>query len=66
LSRFTHRYAWGNNPVRAAVKDQRCRIVAQGSLGTVLIVTEDGTRLTTSRRALRRLTRRPAVARRRA
>ena len=58
---WTHRYAWGNNPVRAAIKGQRCRILARGSMGTVLIATEGGVRVTTSIRALRRLTRRQPV-----
>lgn len=53
--KWTHRYVWGNNAVRAAVKGQRCRVLATGAMGTVDVVTEDGTRLLTSRRALRRL-----------
>lgn len=54
---WTHRYAWGNTPERAAVKGRRCRITASGAMGSVAIVTEDGTRLITSRRALRKLRR---------
>jgi hypothetical protein len=47
-------YAWRNNDRRAALYGRRCRIVASGSLGTVLVVFENGERVTTSRRALRR------------
>ena len=47
-------YAWRNNDRRAALYGRRCRIVASGSLGTVLLVFENGERVTTSRRALRR------------
>jgi hypothetical protein len=47
-------YAWRNNDRRAALWGRRCRIVASGSLGTVLVEFEDGERVTTSRRALRR------------
>lgn len=65
---FTHVYHWSkgplgaggpdgamDNPVRAALRGQRCCIVAGGSLGTVCIETERGWVGTTSRRALRRL-----------
>lgn len=64
MAHWTHRYAWGNNPVRAAIKGQRCRVLARGALGTVLVITEDGTQVTTALRALRRLSRRhPATGR---
>lgn len=64
---WTHTYRWSrgplgasttgamDNPVRAALKGQRCRILATGSLGTVLIETDGGWKGTTSRRALRRI-----------
>ena len=55
MNGFTHRYAWGNTPPRAAVKGQRCRVKASGAMGSVAIETEDGTTMVTSRRALRRL-----------
>jgi hypothetical protein len=51
---FTHVYAWRNNERRAALFGRRCRVVATGALGTVLVEFEDGERVTTSRRALRR------------
>ena len=52
---MTYVYAWGNNPVRRALKGRRCRILAQGPMGTVLIeMCDTGELTTTSRRALRR------------
>lgn len=47
-------YAWGNNPVRAALKGRRCRIVCTGRLGSALVEFEDGHRVITGRRAVRR------------
>lgn len=47
-------YAWKNNEVRAAMFRRPCRVVARGSLGSVLIEFEDGRRTVTSRRALRK------------
>lgn len=52
---MTHTYAWGNNHRRAALKGRRCRILASGTMGTVLIEFANGERVTTSRRALRRI-----------
>jgi hypothetical protein len=52
--RFEYVFAWRNNPRRAALHGRRCRILASGSLGTVLVEFENGERVTTSRRALRR------------
>jgi hypothetical protein len=51
---FTHVYAWRNNERRAALYGRRCRIVAAGRMGTVLVEFENGERVTTSHRALRR------------
>ena len=34
---MTYRYAWGNNPVRAALKGRECRLLATGTRNTVLI-----------------------------
>jgi hypothetical protein len=53
-------YAWGNNPRRAELKGRTCRLVASGAMGTVLVEFDGGERVTTSRRALRRV--RPAPA----
>lgn len=48
-------FAWGNTPERAALKGRRCRILARGGKGTVLVEFEDnGHRETVSFRALRR------------
>ena len=51
-----YKYAWGNNPVRAALKGRKCKLIATGTRNTVLIEMADtGERVTTSRRALRKL-----------
>jgi len=55
MSQWSHRYAWGNTEPRARVQGQRCRVLARGAFQSVAILTEDGTTLVTSRRALRRL-----------
>lgn len=53
--RFDHIYAWGNNPMRRPLKGKRCRIVASGSrMHSVLLEFEDGVRIITSVRAIRR------------
>lgn len=59
MSDRLYEYAWGNNPVRAALKGRVCRVVARGGRGsknTVLVEFVDtGERVSTSLRALRRL-----------
>lgn len=60
---YTHRYAWRNGPpeilmdntVRAALYGRLCRIVAHGKRDSVLLEFKDGTRVVTSRRAVRRV-----------
>jgi len=52
---MTHIYYWQNNAVRKALFGRKCRIVNSGKMCTVLIEFEDGERITTSRRALRRI-----------
>lgn len=48
-------FSWGNTPERASLKGRRCRILARGAKGTVLVEFEDsGQRETVSFRALRR------------
>lgn len=48
------RYAWGNNPRRAELKDRPCVVEATGRMNTVLVrFLDTGERVTTSRRALR-------------
>jgi hypothetical protein len=49
-------YAWGNNARRRALQGRRCRILARGRMSTVLVeFIDDGERVTTSSRALRRV-----------
>ena len=55
MAEMTHRYHWGNNPVRAKLKGRLCRIVASGTMMTVMLEFENGERVTTSRRALRKV-----------
>jgi hypothetical protein len=56
VSSFTHVYTWRNNERRAALYGRRCRIVAAGKMGTVLVEFENGERVTTSHRAVRLVT----------
>lgn len=52
--RFAYRFAWGNNPRRRALRGRQCRILARGSMGSVLVAFLDtGEREIVSRRALR-------------
>lgn len=49
-------YAWGNNARRAELKGRRCVVEARGRMDTVLVrFLESGERVTTGRRALRRI-----------
>jgi hypothetical protein len=50
-----YRYAWGNNPKRAKMKNRVCRLLAVGKMGSALIEFADGQKEITSRRALRKL-----------
>lgn len=53
---YDHLYIWGNNPLRRPRKGQRCRVVATGSrMFSVLLEFEDGTRMITSKRAVRKI-----------
>lgn len=54
---FPYTYAWGNNPRRALFKGMRCKLLASGKRNTVLIEFENGEKMTTSRRALRKVKR---------
>jgi hypothetical protein len=48
-------YAWGNNSIRADLKGKKCVVVTMGSrMFSVLVEFENGTRVITSRRALRK------------
>jgi len=55
MKRKMYRYHWGNNSERAKHKDKPCKILASGKMNTVLIEFENGFRMTTSKRALRRV-----------
>lgn len=55
---FPYAYVWGNNPRRAELKGRRCRVVVGPAANrTVLVEFDDGERVTTSIRALRRVLR---------
>ena len=52
---YDHVYAWGNNAVRADLKDRLCRVLERGStMRSVLLEFEDGTRIVTSARSIRK------------
>ena len=53
--KYTHRFAWGNNPKRATLKGRLCRIIAAGKKNSVMIEFADGQREIVSRRALRKV-----------
>ncbi len=56
MSAFDRVYGWKNNERRADLFGKRCRIVEVGSsMNSVLVEFEDGTRLVTSRRAIRKV-----------
>jgi uncharacterized Ntn-hydrolase superfamily protein len=56
LGMVIHEYVWGNNARRAELKGRRCVVEARGRMGTVLVrFLDTGERVTTSRRALRRI-----------
>lgn len=55
MNEFPYRFAWKNNPKRAELFGKRCRIVASGSKGSVMVEFEDGTEEIVSRRALRKV-----------
>lgn len=53
---FDRVYRWRNNPTRAHFQGRRCRILARGtSMRSVLIEFEDGERIVTSGRAVRKI-----------
>lgn len=49
-----YRYAWKNNPKRAALYGRKCRKLATGKMQSVLVEFENGQREVVSFRALRR------------
>lgn len=57
-SGFPYVYAWGNNERRAELKGRRCRITATGTrMRSVEVEFENGDRLITSVRALKKVKR---------
>lgn len=54
LARYPYVYRWGNNPERAKLKGRRCRIVTCGKLNSTLLEFEDGSKVISSRNAIRK------------
>ena len=54
MSDFPYVYAWGNNEIRAKRKGQRCKILANGKMHTILLEFEDGFQMTTSLNSIRK------------
>ena len=53
---FDRYFAWKNNPMRARLYGRRCRIIATGSkMHSCLVEFENGERVVTSVRAIRRM-----------
>jgi hypothetical protein len=50
--KYPYRFRWANNPKRETLKSRRCRIVAKGGMGSVLVEFEDGQREIVSWRSL--------------
>jgi len=48
-------YRWKNNPRRAELFGRQCKILTRGGMGTVLVEFENGERVTTAGRALKRI-----------
>lgn len=53
----THFYSWGNNPKRQTLKGRPCRVLARGTMRSVLVEFENGQKEVVSIRALRRIMR---------
>lgn len=52
---MTHTYHWGNNLKRETLKDRKCRILAAGTMNSIMIQFENGQREIVSRRSIRRI-----------
>lgn len=52
---MTHVFCWRNNPTRVELHGKKCRILARGSMNSVLIEFENGLRVVTSRNAIRKV-----------
>lgn len=55
LPDMTHIFGWGNNPKRATMKGRPCRVIARGTMRSVLIEFADGQREIVSYRSLREI-----------
>jgi len=54
VGEMTHVFRWGNNAKRAALKGRRCRVLARGAKGSIMVEFSDGQREIVSRRAVAR------------
>lgn len=54
---MTHYYAWKNNEKRLTLYRRLCRIVARGTMNSILIEFENGQRECVSRYAVRKIKR---------
>ena len=52
---MTHRYCWKNNEKRATLYGRECRVVARGTMNSILIEFADGQREVVSRYSVRRI-----------
>ena len=52
--KLTHVYSWGNNEKRESLKGRPCRILARGTMRSVMVEFADGQREIVSHRALRK------------
>lgn len=52
---MTHRYCWRNNEKRATYHGRLCRVVARGTMNSILVEFENGERTVTSRYAVRKI-----------
>jgi len=59
---FDYIFYWGNNERRADFKGQLCRVIRHGRMHSVLVEFQNGERLITSERALRRQEPAPTIA----
>lgn len=57
---YPYIYFWANNKERAKYKGKRCRVLNGGGMSTISIEFEDGHKMATSRRAIRRRREMPA------
>ncbi len=54
-------FVWGNNDVRRDYKGRFCRVVSRGGMSSVLVEFENGERILTSKRALRKVEPAPTI-----